>query len=81
MDESALGHTLGTLSAEVAAVDQRLSDHIEEERKRDDQLLLAVKEIQSTLSQAKGAQKLLVWLLATLFAAVALAKGWVWPTK
>lgn len=79
MDESALGQALGTLDAEVKALEKRLSEHIVEERARDDALFAMVREIQATLSQAKGAQKLLVWLLATMFAAIAMAKGWIFP--
>ena len=62
----------------------RLDDHIaaEEAFQKDIQafqkdILAAVREINETLSQATGAKRMLVWLLGLVFAAIALAKGWV----
>ena len=52
MDDATLGQALGALNAELKAVDERLTDHILEERERDDRLLIIVSEIKSTLSEA-----------------------------
>lgn len=81
MEPSEVAQALGALGADVRAVNNRLTDHIIEERARDDVLFKAVKDIQDTLSQAIGAKRLLVWVLGALFAAIALAKGWVFPSK
>jgi hypothetical protein len=76
-DIDVISMQLGTLSAQIHAVDTRLTDHVTAEDADRTEIMVQLKFINDTLSQANGARKIFVWLLATLFAAVALAKGWV----
>ena len=75
MDDVA--HQMGMVKAEIAGVNQRLTDHIMAEEQFQAEILEAVRSIEKTLSEATGARKFAVWLIAVCFAAVALAKGWV----
>ena len=67
MDQAELGEVLGGLTAKIAAVELQQTE-----------IFRMLQLINDTLSQAKGAQRIFVWIIGTLFAAVALAKGWVW---
>ena len=81
MEKDEFLRALDTLDDRIDTLGMRLSEHIAEERERDTLILAAVQKIENTLSEAKGAKRLLVWLLGVLFAAIALAKGWIWPVK
>jgi len=77
MDPDRVAESIGELRSEVRAVNGRLDDHIATEELFQRDILKAVQEINETLSQATGAKRMLVWLLGLVFAAIALAKGWV----
>ena len=79
MDQAELGEAIGGLKAQIAAVDTRLTEHIDSEAIDMKEIFTMLHKINDTLSQAKGAQRIAVWVIATLFAAAALAKGWIWP--
>ena len=67
----------GEFSERLMAVDKRLTEHIENEGKVIQEIFTQLKIINDTLSQATGARKILVWIIATIFASIALAKGWL----
>lgn len=73
---SALERKVGDLSGGLLSVQNELGKHIVREDLLFEKLFGELKLINDTLSQAKGAQKIFVWLLATLFSAAALAKLW-----
>ena len=81
METDEFRQALGALETRIETIKDRLFEHMAEERERDTLILASVQKIENTLSEAKGAKRLLVWLLGVLFAAIALAKGWIWPVK
>ena len=66
----------GELSARMESIDKRITDHIDSEGAVMREIFAQLKGINDTLSQATGARKILVWIIATIFAGIALAKGW-----
>lgn len=77
MEASQLGKELGEMAARINATDKRITDHISSEEKTVQEIFTQLKAINDLLSQATGARKVLVWILATVIAAIALAKGWI----
>ena len=77
METDQVATTLGELRSEIKHVNSRLDDHIITEEKFQADILQAVRDIEKTLSEATGARKFFVWLIAVCFAGVALAKGWI----
>ena len=77
MDDDQIAASLGELRAEIRHVNSRIDEHIAAEELFQRDILKAVQEINETLSQATGAKRMLVWILALVFSAIALAKGWV----
>ena len=78
IDPVEFGATVGTIQAQIEALNERFSEHIKLDAEQHAALFDALRAINDTLSQAKGAQKVFVWIIGTLFAGVALAKGWLW---
>ena len=78
IDQQELGKKMGAFSAQIEAVDARITAHIHEEETVQKEIFDQLKQINDTLSQATGARKIVVWIIATLFAGAALAKGWLW---
>ena len=78
MDDEKLGERLGILATQIEAVDTRLQEHVRKEEAWQNDVIAKLTSLTDTLSQATGARKVVVWIIATLFAGVALAKGWLW---
>lgn len=76
MDHEQLSATLGEMRAEIRHVHSRLDQHVAQEGLWQGEMRESVDEIKNLLSQATGAKRLFVWLLALFFGAAALAKTW-----
>lgn len=77
MEASQLGKELGEMAAKIDSAHKRLTEHIAAEQDVLREIFGQLKQINDLLSQATGARKVLVWILATVIAAIALAKGWI----
>ena len=72
-----ISERLGALAAELASTNKLVALHMESDAKWHEASEAAIADIRDTLTQAKGIRRFLVWCIATGFAAVALAKGWL----
>lgn len=79
MDNGEVREAIGELRGALKALTDQFTLHVADDSARHGATLTALTDIKDTLSQAVGAKRIVVWLIALIFAAVALAKGWIGP--